>query len=1829
MKNRILSLLLALLFVVSALPAPAYAEEDAEPVTACEICENTPCTCNPEEEKTITSCEVCGNDPCSCDPGEETSVTSCEICGKDPCICQSAGEETATIWDRAGEAESVCLIGFIDKTAEVTFFDDSAVQQTVAAADCPDYLVLHVKYPDKESGEALFYTVDSFDADFYDSTLAYYSHVEAKYFSKILSAAGLYAVLPSEGSVTLYKDLTVLTDGVSVDVAELAAEYAVEEFYYDISDPSAWFFKLTPDEAWPENAAGYVWVNSSHVVKLSQTATVQPEEPVEPEEPGDTDDGTLTECTLEAVTGDTKVTVSGEMPGGTTVSIKKVNGSDASLSQGSQLYGAYDIKLLDKNGKQWQYTVPEVDGKPVQSETAPEEFRVSLTTADMGLTEGQRVRIRHTHGKTTDDLGIFTVQNGLLSFSVPNFSVITVESVSSNSAEINGIIYLDLNAGNITVDANKNYTGYRFDGSSTPTQFAGTVAAGQKFYIYQSFGANAKDTGLITSGTQQLVLPDHDRVADWASYITDNTDVNAVIAQWNTRAPAAGRQSTPNWITVSGYTNMDITMILDNLWSSYAYKSASKNSGGVGFVPLDTSVRNAKLTLKAKGDNRFGNIYYQARSDQNCRIIFDGEADSTLTVANLTTNADTNWWCAGIGASDSADNAAGIVINSGVLFVGTTTGDDCTAIGGGGNGYGEVTINGGTVTAVASSSGTAIGGGIGKTSAGGQAKVVITGGKVYAYNFSCLDGGYSQSGVKYIPAAAIGGGSSARATCNPSTVQITGGYVFARSVAGTAIGGGSSADNHGGNSTVIITGGTVDAASISGKIGSYNVRAGAAIGGGTGGTKGNGGNCNLTISGSPVIYTGSIGGGKTINPNGTIGAATVNISGGTMQGQVIMAKGASTNCAFNMTGGVIDNTAAMSGAPDEQRDIVFTRGTGKHNTYTFLEENGGAAYVENGTATLSGTGIVRNVKATNGGAFYVTGGNFNMTGGTIAGFQASDNGGAIAVVDGTATVGGTITGSNAVTEAVKGGAAYVGGGSFTMTGGSITDSNASEMGGAVCVEKTGSASGTATVEKGAISNVTAPNGGAIAITGGNFTMTGGSISNVTASSDGVTVDGNGGAVYVKDGAALVSGGSVTGQATTPEAANGGGVYVEGGSFTMTDGAMENFNVTGNGGMVAVHGGNATIRGGTLTGNPAAGVDEAAKGGAVYVGAGGKCTIDGQGKIADCNATESGGGVYLDDGTFILSGGSFTSCSAPVSGGGVYLGSGSFRMDGGEFVSCTTAGNGGGVYLGGGELELSGGSFESCTASGNGGGGYLADGNMNISDGQISSCSAQNGGGIYLAGGGLTMEGGRFDRCKANADGGAICIMNGQADILDGAVYADAKHDTLEAVRGGGIFLGGGTLNMDSGTITRCAATSGGAVYVMNGICNMRGGSVVGNFAQNDGGIYVNNTSVNYGGASNITVEFNSAAKNGGGLYIDNAAGKTTTIMQGHIRSNDAGLNGGGIYHTGQGGVCTVSGTGQIRLNTARNGGGLYVTGGSSLMVNGGHICDNKAVYPAGFQQTQRTANVANDADNTGVGGGVYVGKGASVSSNFAMSGENVGIYNNQAEFAADDVYANKSATVLKLPKVDQMQIPDGFATGWYEDYAEGDTDYSQGFRSNPDISVANPVQRYRDVAASGDTTNYKVKDSDIVKTDGITGVYVCLSIGQDIINFGKLVIGQEGAVSEDQYFVYRVTATELVNEKLEKFSFDVAVKGNGSVTIDRVPFGTYAVTEVESWSWRYEGTDRSKVTQTVKLNDANAEMTVTFSDTLHITEQFNGNRWLDGNGDSRVNIWNVKQEVAG
>lgn len=707
-------------------------------------------------------------------------------------------------------------------------------------------------------------------------------------------------------------------------------------------------------------------------------------------------------------------------------------------------------------------------------------------------------------------------------------------SLISLAAEPN-YVYFDLSAGSVTINGSTGqYTGYRYDGNASTVTVTGNIADAEAFYVYQSNGDI--NTGLIDGA---WVLPTHTAVLhngmSWGDYVTNNSDVEAVIAAWNTSAPLASRQSTPNRIVVTGQVN--VMVVIDNIWSSFHQYGASVTTGAIDFQPGSSNSTPSSVTIQTVGDNRVGNIYYATYSQTVHRLIIEEKtAGSTLTVANLESNTNTNYWRAAIGASDGADHSRGIVINSGTVFAGTNEKDDCTAIGGGGNGYGTVTINGGRITATVASSGAAIGGGIGKTSTGGAANVTINGGEVYAYNFSCKSG-YSQQGVKYIPAAAIGGGSSARKTCNPSTITITGGYVFAQSVGGTAIGGGSSADSNGGDATITITGGEIYAKSIAGVIDGVDVPVGVAIGGGTGGKLGNGGNVTLKVSGNAILRTGSIGGGATIATSDGyhIGNATVTVDGGDISGQIIMAEGALQNCSFTMTGGVIHN------------DV-------KDPTYIFKNQDGGAIYMDDsrGVAKVSG-GVIRDCSARHGGALYMTAGSFEISGtGSVTKCTANENGGAVYLGGGTMTVsGGTISHCTATNN---GGAAYLGGGTLTVTDGTVTNNFAINGGGAYL------ANGTMTVEGGSIiSNTASSLGGGAYLGGGTFTVTDGTITANRAIS--------GGGAYVSGGDAIVKGGSILANIANE---NGGGLAVNNGNFTMYGGAINsNRAESGSGGGIFV------------------------------------------------------------------------------------------------------------------------------------------------------------------------------------------------------------------------------------------------------------------------------------------------------------------------------------------------------------------------------------------------------------------------------------------------------------------------------------------------------------------------------------------------------------------------------------------------------------------------------------------------------------------------------------
>ncbi len=676
-------------------------------------------------------------------------------------------------------------------------------------------------------------------------------------------------------------------------------------------------------------------------------------------------------------------------------------------------------------------------------------------------------------------------------------------------------IYFDLAAQNVIIDG-ENYSGAVFKKDARdPNKFdfievTGTHKDGNRYYVYQSSfpsGTGDDPLALADFDNRGSIWSDDGKVCTppvykevkgpdgrpWSEFITNNTDVDKVIEAWDVKnndlVTNVKRRGTKNWIKITGAVTCELT--IDNIYSVYQDGTTQRRiTAGITFVPIrdDKNVRDAKVTIKMIGDNRVGAVHYSNYPEGNGnQIIFEGTGSLTVADVDGYKGGDSNtglevgqkgYWsnhfCSAIGGNDwpssGEEEAYGIVINSGTIFAGTTKAENCTAIGGGGNKDGQVIINGGTVTAVATTTGTAIGGGIGFSDPGGPGFVTITGGNVYAYN---------HANKWSIPSSAIGGAGSRSSAGASGKVTIEGGYVYAYSAGGTAIGGGSSYTLQGGGADITIRGGEVFA-----KTGS---EASSSIGGGTAcsGTSSNnydGGNATITIFGNPIIRTGSIGGGGKGVGKGYIGSAHIQISGNAdIQAQFILSAGTkeSNVPTFHMVGGMIRN----SDTADEE--------------YLHVKKNGGAVYLENGEVTIEG-GTIQNCSAEHGGAIYIEGSQgsdsnakFVMTGGTIQGNESSSDGGAIYIIDGTADLsGGNIcdnlaaggngggifiqrgslevngaTIQNNSSEIRRNGSSYIGGNgggiyvfsllqnvNVDLLSGIITDNTADRKGGGVCVD---------------------------------------------------------------------------------------------------------------------------------------------------------------------------------------------------------------------------------------------------------------------------------------------------------------------------------------------------------------------------------------------------------------------------------------------------------------------------------------------------------------------------------------------------------------------------------------------------------------------------------------------------------------------------------------------------------------------------------------------------------------------------------------------------------
>ena len=362
-----------------------------------------------------------------------------------------------------------------------------------------------------------------------------------------------------------------------------------------------------------------------------------------------------------------------------------------------------------------------------------------------------------------------------------------------------------------------------------------------------------------------------------------------------------------------------------------------------------------------------------------------------------------------------------------------------------------------------------------------------------------------------------------------------------------------------------------------------------------------------------------------------------------------------------------------------------------------------------------------------------------------------------------------------------------------------------------------------------------------------FKITGGSLTlgeNITLT--GTNDYGKGGAVYVNGGTFTMEDGS---KITESSASYGGGVYVDSnGIFTMDGGTIsknransvdESGNGKSGGGVFVSDGGKFTMEGGTIGGTEANSANKADLGGGVYVN-GGEFEMTGTAILQGNVATDHGGGVYIfSDGTFTMEEGSKITGSNAQYGGGVYVADGSFTMSGTAILQGNTAStHGGGVHI------LSGGTFTM-----NGG-----------TIGGTAKNTAQFGGGVFVSGGTFNMNDGTITGNTVTKSGGGVCVYKGTFTMNDGTIggISEVGTDVFNHadVAGGGVYVGDGTFTMNGGIITGNTTDGNGAGVYLDGanakVTLNNTSSISGNVtAGAGGGVYVGQGTFTVNGSPKI------------------------------------------------------------------------------------------------------------------------------------------------------------------------------------------------------------------------------------------------------------------------------------------------------------------------------------------------------------------------------------------
>ncbi len=717
--------------------------------------------------------------------------------------------------------------------------------------------------------------------------------------------------------------------------------------------------------------------------------------------------------------------------------------------------------------------------------------------------------------------------------------------------------------------------------------------------------------------------------------------------------------------------------------------------------------------------------------------------------------------------------------------------------------------------------------------------------------------------------------------------------------------------------------------------------------------------------------------GSATNGGGIDSAGTLTIDNALVQNNTAAAVGGgvhSSGPALTIQGGTIitGNSAALEGGGLWTSSGTATIDDATIDTNTAsgdsADQGGGGIFNAGGTLTIGGTtavtitgNVADGASGSGGGILNDAGGTLSVTSSSITQNTANRAGGGIEDNSGSG-IGVTLTSvtldSNVATGSGNGpgsgGGLHVSnGGDVNISGGTISGNTAAADGGGIW-----NGTGSLTIDGGTLINndtASGTGGGGIFNDGGTLT-TSSTVRISTNSADGI--DGAGGGIYNNtDGTLTLNATTISGNTANSV---GGGIEDNsgtGGTVSLDTVTIQNNDASGsgngpgNGGGLHVTGaGDVTITDGSVLNNSAA-----LQGGGIWMGTG-TLTIDGttinNNTASGASSSDGGGGIFNDGGTLVIGDTTAATISGNVAGGaGGAGGRGIFNNTAGTVtvsnssITGNTASAGGGIEDASDQSGVTGVTLTGVALNNNVAGGGDGTG---------------NGGGLHVTGAGdISITGGTVNTNSAAAEGGGLWNNTGTLTIDGTTLDANTASGTASTDGGGAVFNNGGTLNVTGATLSNNFADQGSGSG--GGIFNLTGGTVTldtstitTNHADGDGAGLLNSGTATI---TNSTIDFNSAAGQGGGISNSGTLDLTNVTVSG----NTVALDGGGIF-TGTGDA-TLQNTTVAFNRTDASGGGLG-TGGGVHHDSTGTVTLTSTLIVTNFVGTDLTADDVN-GDVTG------------------------------------------------------------------------------------------------------------------------------------------------------------------------------------------------------------------------------------------------------------------------